>query len=177
VKRAAIAATKRLLDAPVGERRSLIPQLAGDDAHLQKRLENACVDEAESPKASIGCSARAFPRAFDAESRLDIGPGDTFGNYRIDGVIGQGATGVVFDATHLITARPVALKILRPGVADEAALRRFRREAATLGRLSHPGIVSVLDGARSRPSTVSFISSRWNAYRGRIFSRTFERNA
>lgn len=145
-ERAAIAAIKRLLDAPVGERRSLIPQLAGDDTHLQKRLENACVDEARISEGEIpGPLAQAF-RAFDAESRLDIGPGDTFGNYRIDGVIGQGATGVVFDATHLITARPVALKILRPGVADEAALRRFRREAATLGRLSHPGIVSVLDG-------------------------------
>lgn len=145
-ERTAIAAIKRLLDAPVEERRRLIPDLAGEDAELQRRLENACADDERMTQGEIPMPlANAF-RAFDVESRLGIAPGDTFGNYRLDGIIGQGATGVVFESTHLITARSVALKILRPGVADDAALRRFRREAATLGRLSHPGIVSVLDG-------------------------------
>ncbi len=145
-ERTAIAAIKRLLDAPVEDRRRLIAELAGDDTQLLRRLENACADDERMAQGEVPTPlANAF-RAFDAESRLGIAPGDVFGNYRIDGIIGQGATGVVFEAVHLVTARSVALKILRPGVADEAALRRFRREAATLGRLSHRGIVSVLDG-------------------------------
>ena len=66
--------------------------------------------------------------------------------YRLDRVLGRGATAVVWAAADERLDRDVALKLLRPehleggDVAD-----RFRREAMVAARLSHPGIVHVLD--------------------------------
>src|SRR6185503_16057454 len=54
--------------------------------------------------------------------------------------------GVVFRARDLRLEREVALKILpEHALADEAARRRFRREALALSRLNHPAVEAVYD--------------------------------
>ena len=56
--------------------------------------------------------------------------------------IGSGASAVVYRATQADLDREVAVKVL--STTDEAFVRRFRREAKTLGKLSlNPGIVTV----------------------------------
>jgi beta-lactam-binding protein with PASTA domain/serine/threonine protein kinase len=58
--------------------------------------------------------------------------------------IGAGASAIVYKARQLDLDREVAVKVL--SVTDEAFVRRFRREAKTLGKLSqNPGIVTVYD--------------------------------
>lgn len=61
--------------------------------------------------------------------------------------IGHGASGEVFRGRDLHTGGFVALKRLRPDVAafDPDQRERFRREAEALRKLSHPGIVTLLD--------------------------------
>lgn len=60
-------------------------------------------------------------------------------------LLGTGASGAVFAARDLNTQTPVALKLLRPELAEDVGLRaRFRREAGVLQHLSHPAIVAVL---------------------------------
>lgn len=76
---------------------------------------------------------------------------ERLGKYRITGVLGEGAMGVVYRGFDPDIRRLVALKTIRrqaPGdggtsVAESAA--RFRNEAQAAGRLQHPGIVSVYD--------------------------------
>ena len=51
--------------------------------------------------------------------------------------------GVVWEAWDLKTGRPVALKTVR--VVHAGTLGSIRREIHALGRLNHPGIVSILD--------------------------------
>src|SRR5262249_50277507 len=41
--------------------------------------------------------------------------------------------------------RHVSLKVIRPGLASPAALKRFIHEAQILGRLHHPGIAQVYE--------------------------------
>jgi serine/threonine protein kinase len=51
--------------------------------------------------------------------------------------------GTVYRATDRTLGRDVALKVLRPELADDGSAGRLRREAAILARLEHPGIVPV----------------------------------
>ena len=71
--------------------------------------------------------------------------------------IGAGGFAVVYRATQLRFARPVAVKVLTVEV-DERARRQFERECQALGVLSeHPGIVTVHDAgitAGGRPYLV-----------------------
>ena len=62
--------------------------------------------------------------------------------YRILGVRGVGAMATVYRAEQLSLERPVALKVLHEGVAEDADYReRFLREARAAARLNHPHIV------------------------------------
>jgi serine/threonine-protein kinase len=66
------------------------------------------------------------------------------GQYQVVREIGRGGMGVVFLARDIALHRLVALKVLRREFAESEEHReRFRREARTTARLSHPGIVPV----------------------------------
>ncbi|MCC6644491.1 MAG: serine/threonine protein kinase [Polyangiaceae bacterium] len=68
------------------------------------------------------------------------------GRFRVDGVLGRGAMGVVYAATHERLAQPVALKVITKGVLGEGEARaRFTREARVLARLSTRHAPRVLD--------------------------------
>jgi serine/threonine protein kinase len=66
--------------------------------------------------------------------------------YVLGAVIGRGGMGTVHDATDRRLDRPVAVKILRPDLAEQlAARRRFETEARAAARLLHPNVVTVFD--------------------------------
>ncbi len=66
------------------------------------------------------------------------------GPYRVLKVLGVGAMGVVFQAEDLQLRRPVALKVMRPTLARNAACRhRFLREAWATAAVSHDHIVAI----------------------------------
>jgi serine/threonine protein kinase len=69
------------------------------------------------------------------------------GRYRLERLIGRGGMGAVYEATHLKLNHRVAVKILSGRLfGDDAALKRFQREARALARLGqHPNIVAVHD--------------------------------
>jgi serine/threonine protein kinase/ankyrin repeat protein len=61
-------------------------------------------------------------------------------------LLGHGGMGAVYQARQTKLDRLVALKIIRPESASDAAFtERFLREARTLARLSHPSIVGIHD--------------------------------
>ena len=70
--------------------------------------------------------------------------GQTLGHYRVIEQIGAGGMGVVYRAHDEQLDRDVAIKLLPPGMlADELTRKRFRKEATTLAKLSHPNIATV----------------------------------
>ncbi len=67
------------------------------------------------------------------------------GKYRLEAVLGSGGFGTVYRARHLGLGKAVAIKLLQVRDPSGRFFERFRREAAALGRLMHPGIVGVSD--------------------------------
>ncbi|MFL7871200.1 MAG: bifunctional serine/threonine-protein kinase/formylglycine-generating enzyme family protein [Anaerolineales bacterium] len=75
--------------------------------------------------------------------------GREIGRYQILETIGEGGMATVYKAFDPRLEREVAIKIIRREVFTEGEMemlrKRFEREAKSLGRLSHPNIVPVID--------------------------------
>jgi eukaryotic-like serine/threonine-protein kinase len=67
------------------------------------------------------------------------------GRYRVIRRIGEGGMGIVYEAEQERPQRTVALKIIKPGMANPESIRLFEREAQALGRLQHPGIAQIYE--------------------------------
>jgi serine/threonine-protein kinase len=68
------------------------------------------------------------------------------GRYRVLSHIADGGMATVYLALDTRLEREVALKVMRPGLAsDDTFVSRFRREARSAARLSHPNVVAVFD--------------------------------
>lgn len=78
---------------------------------------------------------------------MTLAPGTMIaGKFRIDAPIGRGGMGVVYRAHQLPMERVVALKVLRPQLAQDARSRaRFEREARMASALAHPSAVAIHD--------------------------------
>jgi serine/threonine-protein kinase len=77
--------------------------------------------------------------------------GDTIaGKYRLDRVLGSGATSIVFGARHFESESDVAIKCLLPHVlGDETARARFFREAAAAASLDSEHVARVYESGWS----------------------------
>jgi tRNA A-37 threonylcarbamoyl transferase component Bud32 len=68
------------------------------------------------------------------------------GRYRLEERIGSGGMSTVYRAFDETLERWVAIKVLHQTMEDDPVqLERFRREARTVARLSHPHVVTVID--------------------------------
>jgi Protein kinase domain len=68
------------------------------------------------------------------------------GHYRLSGYIGRGAMAVVYLAQDQRTGGNVALKVVAPELASDAAFRaRFLRESRMAAAVSHPHIIPVYE--------------------------------
>jgi serine/threonine protein kinase len=65
--------------------------------------------------------------------------------YEVADLVGAGGMADVYRARDRVLERNVAVKVLRLTAPDTSARKRFAAEARTLARLSHPGLVTVLD--------------------------------
>src|SRR5215213_11517597 len=70
--------------------------------------------------------------------------GTRLGPYEVVAPLGSGGMGEVYRARDAKLGRDVAIKVLRPEVADDPdRLARFRREAHVLASLNHPHIAAI----------------------------------
>src|SRR5262245_9907112 len=77
---------------------------------------------------------------------VGITSGMRVGGYRVDELIGRGGIGQVHPAFDDRLERNVALKILAPGLADEAPFReRLLRESRLAASLDHPNVIPVYE--------------------------------
>ncbi|WP_078108210.1 protein kinase [Arthrobacter sp. SRS-W-1-2016] len=73
--------------------------------------------------------------------------GEIMGNYRIERLLGQGYFGLVFEAVSVSGGARAAVKILKPGKNDPAAVLDFENEGLLLRKLeSCDGVINFLEG-------------------------------
>jgi serine/threonine-protein kinase len=76
---------------------------------------------------------------------IELSAGTQVGRYLIQGLLGRGATAVVYRASDP-GGEPVALKLILPDMAaDHTFVRRFELEASVAQRVSHPNVVRIFD--------------------------------
>ena len=76
------------------------------------------------------------------------------GRYRLGSLLGVGGMARVYLASDRVLERQVAVKVLSPPYAqDPVFVERFRREARSAARLSHPNVVAVFDSGSDAEST------------------------
>ncbi len=106
---------------------------------------------------SYSSSPDPLPRSSSAGGRLRWEPPSPeelqklLPQYEINSLLGRGGMGAVYRGMQVHLDRPVAIKILPPGLddADATYSERFRNEALALAKLNHPGIVGVYDFGRT----------------------------
>jgi serine/threonine protein kinase/tetratricopeptide (TPR) repeat protein len=165
-KRKAEAVVRELKNWPDAERAAAIDALCGQDARLRREVHqllatkgNATPDSASARTVSVdGGGSGAASRAHGADDDDDDELPDHIGRYRILRKLGQGGFGVVYLASSEEGLhRTVALKVLRPGIGDRNAIRRFQRERQILPALHHPNIAGFLDADETEEGRPYFV--------------------
>jgi serine/threonine-protein kinase len=78
-----------------------------------------------------------------AASAVDL-TGETFGDFRIQRLLGKGGMGEVYLAEQVSLQRKVAIKVLREDLAaNPTMLERFKAESKAVAQLSHTNVVQV----------------------------------
>lgn len=99
--------------------------------------------------------AEAVRRRLRVLGHLEMGgplarqPPDQLGPWILEAPLGQGGMGEVWRGRHRSTGVAAALKFVRVAVLSESHAKRFEREASTLARLDHPGIVRLVDSGEA----------------------------
>src|SRR5437660_3922553 len=76
---------------------------------------------------------------------VGLSPGGVFAGYRIEELLARGGMGVIYRAIESRPERTVALKVVAPELAADAAFRaRFLRESQLAASIEHPHVVPVL---------------------------------
>jgi Protein kinase domain len=124
------------MELPIADRAAFVIRECGDDAEV--RDEVASLLAAADGSGSVPSARRTV-----AEAALQSVLEGVLGQqYEFIRALGHGGMGAVYLARERSLDRFVAIKVLRPELADaQAGRERFRREARVAAQLSHPGIV------------------------------------
>ena len=114
-----------------------------------KRLSTRVEDERQTLVQPSAEEAELTAVSSSQESAREPIPG-----YELEEKLGQGAMGAVFKARKLDIGLSVALKVLKPDLADDDEyVERFVREARAVAQLNHPHIVKCFDCGRVERTT------------------------
>jgi len=126
------------LDREASQRAAFLDGACGKDAALRAEIESLLSAYAQGEQLS----GSAICTLLDDK----LAPAQTLGPYRLLQKLGEGGMGQVWLAEQTVPVRRrAALKLIRAGMYDESALRRFQSERQSLAIMDHPAIAKVFD--------------------------------
>ena len=119
----------------------------GLKAQLRYFLERHARIESSDFLGSLPALGGLEQASHEAGRSGPLAPGMAIGPYTIERQIGRGGMGAVWLAQRAdgLLKRPVALKLLHPGLHGEELLTRFAQERDILAALTHPNIARLYD--------------------------------
>jgi serine/threonine-protein kinase len=101
--------------------------------------------------SSLAPAPPSMPPSMPPSSHGDVLERVIAGKYRIEALIGSGATAAVYRATHIDLRRPFAVKILHAANRGEMQfVKRFKGEALAASKLEHLNVARVIDYGQER---------------------------
>ncbi|KAA3611721.1 MAG: serine/threonine protein kinase [Planctomycetota bacterium] len=125
------------------------PEEAAFEEYLALLLEGNPPDQEEfigRQPVSMQSALRKIFQEYDQLQRSfrEPQPGQMFGPYRMNRMLGRGGNGSVWEAEEVHLGRRLALKLLNPESALRPGLRqRFFMEARLASRIRHPGVAAI----------------------------------
>jgi serine/threonine-protein kinase len=106
-----------------------------------------CQESYDEDREFCGRCGSAMRPPAPAESPNDSWVGQVVdGRYRVLARVGQGGMGAVYRVEHLRMGKIAAMKVLLQELtSDRELVKRFRREAEAVSRLTHPNSVQTFD--------------------------------
>jgi len=136
----------RTLEVESSRRPEFLKNASQGDEKLRAEVESLLQQE-ETTREFLETPALEVAAKSLADSRSELN-GKILGGYQVEALLGAGGTAVVYKARHSKLGQLRALKILPPEIAaDRTRMRRFRREAKAVAKLSHPNIARVYEVA------------------------------
>jgi eukaryotic-like serine/threonine-protein kinase len=138
------------LEREPSDRRAFLNEACGPDISLRAEVDSL-LSAYESPNA---LAESALPeQAFETAT-----VSKTLGPYRLVQKLGEGGMGQVWLAEQTEPVRRmVALKLIKAGMYDESALRRFQSERQSLAIMEHPAIAKVFDAGATPDGQPYFV--------------------
>src|SRR5205809_2657548 len=97
-----------------------------------------------SAEACSDCGTRLLVVAADATQRKDALVGATLGEFQVLKRVGMGGMGIVYEGLQPVIGKRVAIKVLRPDIADSPSeVKRLLEEARTVNAIGHRGIIDI----------------------------------
>lgn len=126
--------------------------LEKDSGERPAYLESACAgdrelrDEVESLLAAHADASGLSRHLWEPDANEAASPSTTVGPYKLVRELGVGGMGQVWLAEQTEPVRRlVALKLIRAGMYDSSAVKRFQAERQSLAMMDHPAIAKIFD--------------------------------
>jgi serine/threonine protein kinase/tetratricopeptide (TPR) repeat protein len=125
---------------------SLLNASGGTEEFLNAPALHVAARALASSEAAVGPARRALPLP------------EFIGHYRVIRLLGEGGMGLVLLSEQTAPVRrQVALKLIRSGLYDDSALKRFQSEQQSLAVMNHPAIAKVFEAGTTPEGQPYFV--------------------
>jgi serine/threonine protein kinase/tetratricopeptide (TPR) repeat protein len=137
-----------------GDRETFVASRCGEDHELAQEVHSLLAADRESSKfLEVALLRRAAVYSSLTEGGLLVTDDTLCGRFRVLAYLGEGGMGQVFKAVDLELKQQIAIKVIRPDIANiPGVLSRFKREVNATRVVTHPNVCRTFDLETHTPS-------------------------